>query len=142
VLLGTRFLATPESPLPERFKRAIVESDGHHTQLTEVPDVASGTVWPGAYARVERNRFVERWLGREGELRARQPEVAAHLRRAREAGDAAEAVLYSGQTAGLIDAIEPAGTVVARVVTEAAALLRERASALRSPAPQGDPPQR
>jgi NAD(P)H-dependent flavin oxidoreductase YrpB (nitropropane dioxygenase family) len=133
VLLGTRFLATPEAPLPDGLKQAIVQSDGHDTLLTELPDVASGTVWPGAYARVARNRFVETWLGREGELRARQPEVAAHLRRAREAGDAAEAVLYSGQTAGLIDSIEPAGTVVARVVAEAAALLRERTAALRSP---------
>jgi NAD(P)H-dependent flavin oxidoreductase YrpB (nitropropane dioxygenase family) len=137
VLLGTRFLATPEAPLPERFKRAIVESDGHRTLLTEVPDVASGTVWPGAYARVERNRFVERWLGREGELRARQQEVAAGLQRALEAGDPEEAVLYTGQTAGLIEAVEPAAAVVARVVAEAAALLRERAPALLAGAPGG-----
>jgi NAD(P)H-dependent flavin oxidoreductase YrpB (nitropropane dioxygenase family) len=135
VLLGTRFLATPEAPLPERFKRAIVASDGHHTQLTEVPDVASGTVWPGAYARVERNRFVERWLGREGELRARQQEVAAGLQRAREAGDPDEAVLYTGQTAGLIEAVEPAAAVVMRIVAEAAALLRERAPSLLAGAP-------
>jgi NAD(P)H-dependent flavin oxidoreductase YrpB (nitropropane dioxygenase family) len=137
VLLGTRFLATPEAPLPDAFKRVIVESDGHHTQLTEVPDVASGTVWPGAYARVERNRFVERWLGREGELRARQAEVAARLQRAREAGDVDEAVLYTGQTAGLIEGVAPAADVVTGVVAEAAALLRERAPALLGHAPGG-----
>jgi NAD(P)H-dependent flavin oxidoreductase YrpB (nitropropane dioxygenase family) len=139
VLLGTRFLATPEAPLPDGLKRAIVDSDGHHTLLTELPDVASGNVWPGAYARVERNRFVETWLGREGELRARRAEVAARLRRAWEAGDAAEAVLYTGQTAGLIDAVEPAAAVVARVVAEAAALLRERAPALLAGGAPGDP---
>ncbi|MBA2450950.1 MAG: nitronate monooxygenase [Chloroflexi bacterium] len=124
VLLGTRFLATPEAPLPASYKQVIVESDGHNTLVTEIPDIASGNVWPGAYARVERNRFVERWLGREGELRYRQAEVAAHLRQARATGDVSEAILYTGQTAGLIDAVEPAATIVERVVAEATALLR------------------
>ena len=138
VLLGTRFLATPEAPLPDRLKQVIVDSDGHGTLLTELPDVASGNVWPGAYARVERNRWIETWLGREGELRARQPEVAERLRRAREAGDVDAALLYTGQTAGLIDAVEPAATVVARVVAEAAALLGQRApSLLAGGAPPG-----
>ena len=47
VLLGTRFLATNEAPLPDGYKRAIVESDGHDTLITEIPDIVSGTVWPG-----------------------------------------------------------------------------------------------
>src|SRR5437899_7272680 len=38
VLLGTRFLATNEAPLPDGYKRAIVESDGHDTLITEIPD--------------------------------------------------------------------------------------------------------
>jgi NAD(P)H-dependent flavin oxidoreductase YrpB (nitropropane dioxygenase family) len=37
VLLGTRFLATQESPLHPNFKQAIVDSDGHDTLLTEIP---------------------------------------------------------------------------------------------------------
>jgi NAD(P)H-dependent flavin oxidoreductase YrpB (nitropropane dioxygenase family) len=130
VLLGTRFLATPEAPLPERFKQAIVASDGHTTVVTEIPDVANGTVWPGAYARVERNRFIETWLGREGDLRYHQAEVADRLRQARADGDPDDAVLYTGQTAGLIDAIEPAASLVTRIVEEATALLGERAPAL------------
>jgi NAD(P)H-dependent flavin oxidoreductase YrpB (nitropropane dioxygenase family) len=132
VLLGTRFLATPEAPLPESYKRVLVESDGHDTLVTEIPDVASGRVWPGAYARVARNRFVEEWLGREGELRARQKEVAARLQAARAQGDADYGILYLGQTAGLIDAIEPAGALVERIASEAESLLRERAPGLIS----------
>jgi hypothetical protein len=31
--------------------------------LTDIPDIASGQVWPGAMARVLRNRFIERWAG-------------------------------------------------------------------------------
>jgi NAD(P)H-dependent flavin oxidoreductase YrpB (nitropropane dioxygenase family) len=73
-LLGTRFLATQESPLHPNFKQAVLDSDGHDTVLTEIPDIARASVWPGAMARNRRNAFIERWAGREWELRARQPE--------------------------------------------------------------------
>ena len=36
ILLGTRFLATVKSPLHPNFKQAIVDSDGHDTQLSEI----------------------------------------------------------------------------------------------------------
>lgn len=58
VLLGARFLATPEAPLPDSFKQAIVDSDGHNTLLTEIPDIVSGRAWPGAYSQVARNRLI------------------------------------------------------------------------------------
>lgn len=123
-LFGTRFLATPEAPLPDSFKQVIVDSDGHNTLLTEIPDVAVGAVWPGAYARVQRNRFVATWIGREGELRYQQEDVAADLGRAFREGDADAAVLYAGQSAGLIDAVEPVAELVGRIVDEAEVALR------------------
>jgi NAD(P)H-dependent flavin oxidoreductase YrpB (nitropropane dioxygenase family) len=129
-LYGTRFLATPEAPMPDGYKRAIVASDGHNTIATEIPDVASGVVWPGAYARVERNRAVETWIGREGELRYRQAEVAEAARLSFATGDADQGFVYTGQSAGLIGAIEPAAAVVERIVAEATTLLRERARSL------------
>jgi NAD(P)H-dependent flavin oxidoreductase YrpB (nitropropane dioxygenase family) len=132
VLLGTRFLATDEAPLPDGYKRAIVESDGHDTIVTEIPDVAAGQVWPGAYARVLRNAFIEEWLGREGELRRHLSEVRQSLQAARAAGDARHGSLLMGQDAGLIDSIEPAGSLVERLATEAEAILRERARDLVS----------
>ena len=88
--MGTRFLATDESPIAKGFKQAIVESDGHDTLVTDIPDVANGQVWPGAYVRVRRNRFIEEWLGRDNELRRRRVEVSAQLR---EASRDAEAIL-------------------------------------------------
>jgi enoyl-[acyl-carrier protein] reductase II len=129
-LFGTRFLATTEASIPDRYKQVIVDTDGHNSVVTEIPDVATGVVWPGAYARVERNRFIERWLGREGELRYRQREVAAATNRALETGDVDEAILYTGQSAGLIDAVEPAAAVVERIVGDATALLQTRAASL------------
>ncbi len=125
-LLGTRFLATKESPLHPNFKQAVLDSDGHDTVLTEIPDIARANVWPGAMARSRRNAFIERWAGREWELRARQPEALAAVERARETGDADNASLLIGQDAGLIHDIPPAGEIVERIVAEAEALLKDR----------------
>lgn len=122
-LLGTRFLATEESPLHVNFKQAIVESDGHDTLLSEIPDVARGRVWPGAMSRARHNAFISRWAGREWALRAAQPEVNAAVTRARLEGDIDEAPLWFGQDAGLIDRVEPVAVVMERMVSEAEALL-------------------
>jgi NAD(P)H-dependent flavin oxidoreductase YrpB (nitropropane dioxygenase family) len=126
VLLGTRFLATDEAPIAKGFKQAILESDGHDTLVTDIPDVANGQVWPGAYVRVRRNRFVEEWLGRGNELRRHRLEVSAQLRRAAQAGDPDRGAILIGQTAGLIDRVEPAADIVRQISEEAEAILRER----------------
>ena len=126
VLLGTRFLASDESPLHDNFKQAIVASDGHDTALSEIPDLATGTVWPGAMSRSGRNRLIERWSGREWELRQNQAEVLAGIVAARRAGDIQEAPLSYGQDAGLIDAVSPAGDIVRQIASDAEQILSER----------------
>jgi NAD(P)H-dependent flavin oxidoreductase YrpB (nitropropane dioxygenase family) len=123
ILLGTRFLASVESPLHPNFKQAIVDSDGHDTQLSEIPDIAAGLVWPGAMTRSRRNDFIERWAGREWALRQNQAEVVAKLRAARQAGDVREASLSMGQDAGLIHDIPPAADIVVRIAREAEEIL-------------------
>jgi NAD(P)H-dependent flavin oxidoreductase YrpB (nitropropane dioxygenase family) len=123
ILLGTRFLATQESPLHPNFKQAIVDSDGHDTQLSEIPDIAAGLVWPGAMTRSRRNRFIERWAGREWALRQHRAQANAKLRAARESGDVDEGPLSMGQDAGLIHDIPPAGEIVTRIAREADELL-------------------
>lgn len=126
ILLGTRFLATVESPLHQNFKQAIVDSDGHDTQLSEIPDIAAGQVWPGAMTRSRRNRFVERWAGREWALRQHRAEAIEKLRAAREAGDVDEGPLSMGQDAGLVRDILPAAEVVRRIAQEAEDILSRR----------------
>ncbi len=126
ILLGTRFLATEESPLHPNFKQAIVDSDGHDTQLSEIPDIAAGLVWPGAMTRSRRNRFIERWAGREWVLRQSRAEARAKLQAARETGDVDEGPLSMGQDAGLIHDIPPAGDVVTRIAHEANEILARK----------------
>jgi NAD(P)H-dependent flavin oxidoreductase YrpB (nitropropane dioxygenase family) len=126
VLLGTRFLATEESSLHPNFKQAIVDCDGHDTFLTEIPDIAAGTVWPGAMSRSRRNRFIERWVGREWALRLGRAQALADVQAARNAGDTEEAPLSMGQDAGLIHDIVPAGEIVARIAREAEHILTRK----------------
>jgi NAD(P)H-dependent flavin oxidoreductase YrpB (nitropropane dioxygenase family) len=126
ILLGTRFLASVESPLHPNFKQAIVESDGHDTQLSEIPDIAAGQVWPGAMTRSRRNKFIERWAGREWALRQNRAEAMEKLRAAREAGDIDEGPLSMGQDAGLIHDIPGAGELVNRIARDAEAILTQK----------------
>jgi len=126
VLLGTRFLATVESPLHANFKQAILDSDGHDTVLTEIPDVAGGRVWPGAMARALRNSFIDRWSGREWALRQNQRSAAVALKAAQQAGDVDEGSLLIGQDAGLIDDLPTAGDLIARMVAEAEEIMSAR----------------
>ena len=126
VLLGTRFLASEESTLHANFKQAILDSDGHDTLLSEIPDIAAGLVWPGAMSRSRRNRFIERWAGREWALRQQRAEALADVQAARKSGDTNEAPLSMGQDAGLIHDILPAGEIVRRIAREAEQILAEK----------------
>src|SRR6185312_15849085 len=126
VLLGTRFLATHESPLHANFKQAIVDSDGHDTVLTEIPDLAGQRVWPGAMSRAKRNQFIERWAGREWAIRQKANEIGKDLAKARVAGDIANASLSFGQDAGLIDSIKSVKEVIEEIIAEAEAIMRGR----------------
>jgi NAD(P)H-dependent flavin oxidoreductase YrpB (nitropropane dioxygenase family) len=126
VLLGTRFMATTEGPLHPNMKQAIVDSDGHDTVLTEIPDLASAQTWPGAMSRAWRNAFVAEWAGRESELRRKRGEVAQSIQKARIAGDVRHTPLLFGQDAGLIHDIVPAGDIIRRIVSEATQIIQDR----------------
>jgi NAD(P)H-dependent flavin oxidoreductase YrpB (nitropropane dioxygenase family) len=126
VLLGTRFLATHESPLHPNFKQSIVDSDGHDTVLTEIPDLANQRVWPGAMSRAKRNKFIERWSGREWVIRQNAAEIAKQVAAARVGGDIDNASLSYGQDAGLIDSIKSVNDVVRDIVSEAEQILKHR----------------
>ena len=126
VLVGTRFLATEESGLPAGYKRAIVASDGHDTVLTDIPDILTGMVWPGAMSRVQRNRFVERWADREWALLQNLTEAVESVQAARRSGDTDEVPIFFGQDAGLINDLPPAAEIVARIVREAEEIITNR----------------
>jgi NAD(P)H-dependent flavin oxidoreductase YrpB (nitropropane dioxygenase family) len=79
-------------------------------------------------SRSRRNRFIERWAGREWALRQHQAEAKATLQAARKSGDVEEAVLSMGQDAGLIHDIAPAGEIVSRIAQDAERIFTDRAA--------------
>jgi NAD(P)H-dependent flavin oxidoreductase YrpB (nitropropane dioxygenase family) len=126
ILLGTRFLVTLESPLHPNFKQAIVDSDGHDTQLSEIPDIAAGQVWPGAMTPIATQSLRRTLAGREWSLRQNRADAVARLRAAREAGDVDEGPLSTGQDAGLIYDIVPAAQIVSRIAKQAEEILKQQ----------------
>jgi NAD(P)H-dependent flavin oxidoreductase YrpB (nitropropane dioxygenase family) len=130
VLLGTRFMATPEAPIHPNYKQAIVKSDGHDTVLTEIPDIASQRVWPGAMSRAKRNAFIDRWAGREWALRQNASDIGKQVAAARAAGDVDNAPLSFGQDAGLIDSVKSVKEVVQDIIAEAEEIVRGRLQSL------------
>jgi nitronate monooxygenase len=127
--MGTRFLATREAPVPDGFKRAILDAAGHDTVRTSIPDYAVEAAWPPPIAaRAIRNAFLERWLGREEELRRLGREVGDRLAEARSRDDAQEMNLLSGEVVGLIHDLPSAKTLLERTVREAEGLLPQLAA--------------
>src|SRR5262249_43494413 len=100
------------------------------TQLSVIPDLAAGLVWPGAMTRSRRNKFIERWAGREWALRQNRAEAHAKLQAARKSGDVDEGPLSMGQDAGLIQHIVPAADIVGRSAREAEEILTRKLPAL------------
>lgn len=128
VLMGTRFHASKESLVPREAKMRMLQASGDDTVRTKVFDIAIGGDWPEQYTgRVLRNRFGEKWLGREAALAVDTAELARYTE-ARLADDFDTAVIHAGEALDLIHEIEPAGKIVARVVAEAEAALAQKFS--------------
>jgi nitronate monooxygenase len=120
VLIGTRLCASAESLVKPRHRQAIVGSDGDATLRTQLPDIVRALRWPPEFtARIQRNGFVERWLGREAELAERAADEGPRYLQAFADGDPDNTAVWFGEAAGLIGAVEPAADIIDRMVTDA-----------------------
>jgi enoyl-[acyl-carrier protein] reductase II len=125
--VGTRFLASEEASADESWKRTIL--------ATESEDVVRFEVWKeifppaseGAYEtvpRVMRTSFVEEWQRRPEEARREAERLQGELMRVVRERRVHELVPFTGQTAGMIHAVLPAGEIVRGMVSEAEEALR------------------
>ena len=116
VEMGTRFVATAEAQAHANYKQALVAAGPTDTML-----IKRTLGMPG---RVLRSPYAERIVAAEaaGAPPAEIVALIAGLANARgtDDGDLEGSYVWSGQCAGLIDAVEPAGAVIARMVAEAA----------------------
>jgi enoyl-[acyl-carrier protein] reductase II len=125
--VGTRFLASEEASADESWKRTIL--------ATESEDVVRFEVWKeifppaseGAYEtapRVMRTSFVEEWQRRPEAARREAERLRGELMSVVRERRVHELVPFTGQTAGMIDAVLPAGEIVRGMVSEAEEALR------------------
>jgi nitronate monooxygenase len=122
VLIGSRFLMSPDALFAEAMRDAIVRADGDATVKTRALDIVRKYEWPPEITgRALRNRFVEDWNERESDLA--QPDTQARefkrYTSARDAGDADNTGIFIGEAAGLINDVLPAAEIVARIIEEA-----------------------
>ena len=110
--------------VPDWYKQAIVDSDGHDTVVTTVADTYSGRDWPGAWGRVLRTPMIEEWLGREPELRRRRTRSAPSLRRRGRTRRRTPGRSGPVSRRGSSTRCCPPGDVVRQIVAEAEQILR------------------
>jgi nitronate monooxygenase len=124
-MIGTRFFAAVESLGHERARARIVAAHAGDTARTRVFDIVRGYPWPEPYTgRALRNRFFERWHGREGELEAALGAEAPTYQSAAQEADFDTAVIFAGEAVELIHAVAAAPDLVRRIGAEAEARLR------------------
>ena len=81
---------------------------------------SAGFDWPPEFSiRVLRNRFVERWHGREDFLKGELADVIPGYVAAASAGDADECAVIVGEAVGLIGAVRPAAEIIQEMVAGA-----------------------
>lgn len=130
VNLGSRFLAAAESPVGERWKKALVthpSEDWIQSRFINAMNPNPGTFGYRTRLRLLRTDFVERWEARTNEVEIDPAPVLAELNEAVAAGNKEALLVVGGQSAGLIRRVEPAAAIVRTLVVETRKALAEGA---------------
>jgi enoyl-[acyl-carrier protein] reductase II len=128
VSIGTRFLASVEAGAPDAWKRAIVAARSQDAVKLSFADTVLPGPTEGGYPvapRSLRTPFVDRWNDDPAGVQAQAEAVRDELVEAMRAGRSHEYFPMTGQTAGLIHEVLPAGEIVRQMMAEA-----ERAGAV------------
>jgi len=126
VNLGSRFLASAEAPVGERWKKALVtypSEDWIQARFINVINPNPGTAGYGTRLRLLRTDFVQRWEEQVGEVEVDPTPALVELGAAIDAGDREDLLVVGGQSAGLIERVEPAADIVRALVAEARSAL-------------------
>jgi enoyl-[acyl-carrier protein] reductase II len=120
--VGTRFLASEEASADEGWKRAILEAESEDAVRFDAWEGIFPPAGGGAYAtvpRVLRTSFVRTWSGRTEEARREAQRLRDEVRSAIRGRTTHELLPFTGQTAGMVRDVLPAGETVHRMVAEA-----------------------
>jgi nitronate monooxygenase/enoyl-[acyl-carrier protein] reductase II len=120
--IGTRFLATQESPIVDSWKQAIIDAAAQDAVKADVwNDIAPGmgTTGYGTVVRALRTPFLDEWSAKRDQAVHEMPRIRETIARASDAGRLHELMIFGGQSAGAIRDLPSAADVVAAIVAEA-----------------------
>ncbi len=126
VNMGTRFLASEEAPIGEEWKYAILKAEAEDAIKAEIwasiipPRDPEYPVSP----RVLSSPFISQWEGQPEAARREAKRLQEEIGNSIAEGRFGELFPFTGQTAGLIHEILPAGEIVRNVVDQAEAALK------------------
>lgn len=120
--LGTVLYASHEALDTPAAKQLLVERTAADTARHRTFDILRGPEWPSAYTgRSLMNETVRRWAHQDEQLR--RPDVLAAeratYRRAVEADDLGRRVVWAGTSVDHVDDVQPAATIIHRIMDEA-----------------------
>jgi nitronate monooxygenase/enoyl-[acyl-carrier protein] reductase II len=134
VNLGTRFLASQEATVSGGWKERIVVAASEEAVRAQFANAVFPPPTGEGYAtlpRVLRTPFVDEWNERRAEIRPEAERLRAELVAAVREDRAHELVPFTGQTAGMITDVLPAGEIVRRLVAQAEQALAHAATLAR-----------
>ena len=125
--IGTRFLASNEAPIHEKYKQMLVSAkaeDAVKTGFFNDINPNPGTLGYGTVVRSLRTPLIDAWQSGRSQAH-RMDELRADLLKAAQEGRQYEMIASAGQSVGLINDIIPAGDIVRRIVAQARQALEQ-----------------
>ena len=125
--IGTRFLATVESPIRDEYKQMILAGQSEDAVKAEVWNDIMPLPGGAGYVTVPRalrTPFLDEWQQHREEARRDQQRLQAEVMAAMQSGRVHELMPFAGQTAGAIHDIPPAAEVLLKMAAEAEHLLK------------------
>jgi nitronate monooxygenase/enoyl-[acyl-carrier protein] reductase II len=133
ISIGTRFVASREATVDERWKQAIVAAESEEAiKVSFANDLIPPS--PGGYdalPRALRTPFIEEWQRRPDDFAREVARLRLDILAAIQQGRGQDELPFTGQTAGLIHDVLPADTLVRRIVAEAEEALERATSRFR-----------
>lgn len=126
VNLGTRFIASTESPAAIQWKEAITAAVSEDTIKADVfNDIRPlpGTAGYGTVLRSLQTVFLNEWSAKREEARRERDHLKSQIAAAAQAGRQHEYLLTAGQTVGGIKEVLPVAEIIRRLIVEAEAVL-------------------
>lgn len=101
-VMGTRFQVSQEALVAPELVKRLLAAGSEDTERNRVLDIARGAPWPAHYtARTLRNAVIDRWRGREEELR-HDATAQQTYREAAQGGDLDIVPIWAGEALDLI----------------------------------------